>query len=75
MKKIYTLSAGFLLFFLSASEQETFISKNLQVITGQLIKITTPVNNFRRTKSTIADIKVREEDGISGAMEDIEEGP
>lgn len=75
MIKNFTLLSILLLVFFSASAQENLIAKDPRVITGRLVKITGAVKNFKRNKFTIPDIKVRDEDGIIGENEDMEELP
>ncbi len=75
MKKIFTLLVATLMLFLYVSAQQNIVSKDPIVITGYLIKTTSPVKNFKRDQFTIADIKVRDDEGIIGEKDEIEEMP
>ena len=75
MKKNCTLLSILIIIFFSATAQEKFIARNPKVITGNLVKITGPVKDFKRDPLTIQDIAVRDEDGIIGEKEEMEELP
>jgi hypothetical protein len=75
MQKTITYLIILVMISFSTAAQEKYIAKNPKVITGQLIKITGAIKNFKRDQFTIPDIKVRDEDGIIGEEEDMEEMP
>ena len=60
---------------LTALAQNNINTKAPLVITGSLIKTTSPIRNFKKSDAAIADIKVRDEDGIIGEKEEMEEIP
>jgi hypothetical protein len=75
MKRRTLLFTVLILFSVCAMAQENIILVNPRVVTGQLIKVTPPVKNFRRDRTTIADIKVRDEDGVIGEKDEMEQSP
>jgi hypothetical protein len=75
MKKLIPYLLLLLLCCNKATAQENFIAKKPQVITGNLISLSGPVKNFKKAASPIADITVRDEEGIIGEKEEMEEAP
>ena len=74
MKKIFTLSFAILFLTIISFAQDKNVAKKPEVITGNLIRITPALRDFKKSQSLVADIKVRDEDGIIGEDEDFEEG-
>ncbi|MDQ6755867.1 MAG: fibronectin type III domain-containing protein [Bacteroidota bacterium] len=68
MKKNFTLFLICCFFFVCT------IAQNVQVITGNLIRTTPALRDFKPSQSLVANIAVRDEDGIIGEDEDFEEG-
>jgi Secretion system C-terminal sorting domain/Fibronectin type III domain len=65
MRKLLLASAMFLL-AQSLSAQQNVVGKNPVVITGELIKVTKALRDFKAADASIADVKVRDENGIIG---------
>src|SRR5437016_1213451 len=75
MKKFVALLCASLILISFLRGQERIIVKGAKVVTGQLIKISLPVKDFKPSQSPIRNIKVRDNDGIVGEHEEFEEGP
>lgn len=75
MKKLLPFVIMLLIYGNNAAAQKNFIAKNPLVITGNMISLSEPVKNFKKAASPIADITVRDEDGIIGEKEEMEEAP
>ena len=65
---------AFCLFFLGANAQQSVIASHPSVITGRLIKVTKALRDMTPADKSIPDVKVRDEDGIIGKDEALEEG-
>jgi hypothetical protein len=65
MRKLLLFSAVILLAH-SLSAQQNTVEKALVVITGELVKVTKALKDFKPADASIADIKVRDENGIIG---------
>jgi hypothetical protein len=66
MRKLLLASAMFLL-AQSLSAQQNVAVNNPVVITGELIKVTKALRDFKAADASIADVKVRDENGIIGS--------
>lgn len=66
MRKLLLASAAFFAAQFASAQQNT-VGKNPVVITGQLVKVTKALKDFKAADAAIADVKVRDENGIIGS--------
>lgn len=65
MRKIFTTASMLCLLF-SVKAQELEFAKNTEVITGQLVRVTKPLRDYKETDKAIPDVIVRDENGMIG---------
>ena len=65
MRKFFT-TASMLCLLLSVKAQEQEFAKNTEVITGQLVRVTKPLRDYKETDKAIPDVIVRDENGMIG---------